>query len=42
MDNDVKVIDALKGIVGKDHVATEQQDLICYSYDATQMEFLPA
>lgn len=35
------VVAALKSIVGKDHVATEKQDLICYSYDATQMEFLP-
>jgi glycolate oxidase len=36
-----KVIDQLKAIVGPDNVATEKQDLICYGYDATQMEFLP-
>jgi glycolate oxidase len=36
-----KVIEQLKAIVGPDNVATEKQDLICYGYDATQMEFLP-
>ncbi len=36
-----RVIDKLKPIVGPDNVATEKQDLLCYSYDATQMEFLP-
>lgn len=35
------VIKALQEIVGKENVATEKQDRICYSYDATQMEFLP-
>ena len=35
------IIDTLKLIVGADNVATERQDLLCYSYDATQMEFLP-
>src|SRR5512137_277717 len=35
------VIEKLKSIVGAEHVATELQDLICYGYDATQMEFLP-
>ena len=36
-----RVIAELQKIAGKDNVATEKQDLICYSYDATQMEFLP-
>lgn len=31
----------LKKIVGSEHVAVEKQDRVCYSYDATQMEFLP-
>jgi glycolate oxidase len=35
------VIDRLKQIVGTDNVATDPQDLLCYSYDATQMEFRP-
>ncbi|HEY6008565.1 MAG TPA: FAD-binding protein, partial [Geobacteraceae bacterium] len=36
-----RTIDELKKIVGADNVATDRQDLICYGYDATQMEFLP-
>ena len=36
-----QLIEELKNIVGRDNVATEKQDLLCYSYDATQMEFLP-
>src|SRR5512140_2758800 len=35
------VLQKLKAIVGPDNIATERQDLLCYSYDATQMEFLP-
>jgi glycolate oxidase len=38
---EARIIADLRKIVGKDNVATEKQDLICYSYDATQMEFLP-
>ena len=38
---EARIISELQKIVGKDNVATEKQDLICYSYDATQMEFLP-
>ncbi|HTG82299.1 MAG TPA: FAD-linked oxidase C-terminal domain-containing protein [Geobacteraceae bacterium] len=38
---DTSVIEKLKHIVGADNVATEPQDLLCYSYDATQMEFRP-
>ncbi len=36
-----EVLQELATIVGKDNIATERQDLLCYSYDATQMEFLP-
>ena len=35
------IIDKLKAIVGVGNVATDRQDLLCYGYDATQMEFLP-
>ena len=38
---DTSVIEKLKAIVGADNVATDPQDLLCYSYDATQMEFRP-
>lgn len=38
---DSRVIQELKLIVGTDNVATDRQDLLCYGYDATQMEFLP-
>ena len=31
----------LKRLLGPENVATDLQDLICYGYDATQMEFLP-
>jgi len=27
--------------VGSENILTEKQDLLCYSYDATQMEFMP-
>jgi glycolate oxidase len=36
-----RIIKALGAIVGKNHITTEKQDLVCYSYDATRMEFLP-
>ncbi|AJE04476.1 FAD-binding oxidoreductase [Geobacter pickeringii] len=36
-----RLIDHLKTIVGAENVATDRQDLLCYGYDATQMEFLP-
>ncbi|HEY6839162.1 MAG TPA: FAD-linked oxidase C-terminal domain-containing protein [Geobacteraceae bacterium] len=36
-----RILDELKRIVGADNVATDRQDMICYGYDATQMEFLP-
>ena len=31
----------LEKVVGKEYVSTNQADLICYSYDATQKQFLP-
>ncbi len=36
------IIDHLRAIVGPENIATDKQDLICYGYDATQMEFLPS
>ncbi len=36
-----RIISMLKKIVGAGNVSEEKQDLLCYSYDATQMEFLP-
>ena len=36
-----RIIAQLQTIVGPENVATDRQDLICYGYDATQMEFLP-
>ena len=36
------IIQELCAIVGPENIATEKQDLICYGYDATQMEFLPS
>ncbi|GFO59787.1 FAD-binding protein [Geomonas silvestris] len=38
---EARVLDKLAEIVGKENIATEVQDMICYGYDATQMEFLP-
>ena len=35
------IIDELRKLLGPENVATDLQDLICYGYDATQMEFLP-
>jgi glycolate oxidase len=36
-----RIIAELKKLLGPENVATDLQDLICYGYDATQMEFLP-
>lgn len=36
-----RIINLLKALVGTENVATDRQDLLCYGYDATQMEFLP-
>ncbi len=38
---DTRIISELKTIVGAANVSTEQADLLCYSYDATQQQFLP-
>jgi glycolate oxidase len=38
---DSSIMHELVAIVGSDNILTEKQDLICYGYDATQMEFLP-
>ena len=38
---DSSVIQSLTAIVGPENILTEKQDLLCYSYDATQMEFMP-
>jgi glycolate oxidase len=38
---DPAIIQELAAIVGADNLLTEKQDLICYGYDATQMEYLP-
>ena len=37
-----ETIDKLKKIVGDENLTTEQEQLICYSYDATGREFLPS
>lgn len=36
-----ELIEKLQQIVGKEQVSTAQADLICYSYDATQRQYLP-
>jgi glycolate oxidase len=38
---DPVIVQELRDIVGDENLATEKQDLICYGYDATQMEYLP-
>lgn len=38
---DSRLVGELENIVGPANVAMEKQDLLCYSYDATQMEYLP-
>ncbi len=38
---DQAILEQLRTICGNDHVTTEKADLICYSYDATQRQFLP-
>jgi glycolate oxidase len=35
------VIRQIEGIVGRDHVLSSREDLICYGYDATNLEALP-
>ncbi|HEX9874357.1 MAG TPA: FAD-linked oxidase C-terminal domain-containing protein [Deferrimonas sp.] len=36
-----RILRILKDIVGKENVSADRADLICYSYDATQQQFLP-
>ena len=36
-----KTIKELQKILGKDNVLTSKAERICYSYDATQLSFLP-
>ena len=38
---DQSIITKLQQICGKDQVLTDKADLICYSYDATQKQYLP-
>jgi len=35
------IIKELTNIVGRDNILTKREDLICYSYDATNQKFLP-
>ncbi len=36
------IIKGLQAIVGADNLVTAREDLLCYSYDSTGMEYLPA
>jgi len=36
-----EVIKELRNILGAQNITTEKEDLVCYSYDATGMEYLP-
>ena len=38
---DARILQKLTQIVGAENIATGAQDMLCYGYDATQMEFLP-
>ena len=38
---DKRIIRELRKIVGKEHISSQRQDLICYSYDATNRKHLP-
>lgn len=38
---DSQILKRLRGIVGREHVTAARTDLICYSYDATQLKFIP-
>lgn len=38
---DQSIVSKLQKIVGKEHVLTDKTSRICYSYDATQKQFLP-
>ncbi|PIX23931.1 MAG: glycolate oxidase subunit GlcD, partial [Deltaproteobacteria bacterium CG_4_8_14_3_um_filter_43_13] len=36
-----RVVDKIKRIVGKEHVHSEPEERVCYSYDATNQSYLP-
>ena len=36
-----RVVDKIKRIVGKEHVYSEPEERVCYSYDATNQSYLP-
>jgi glycolate oxidase len=36
------IIKKLQAIVGEKHLATAREDLMCYSYDSTGMEYMPS
>ncbi len=38
---DKRIIKKLEKIVGKDNISFQQEDLICYSYDAANRKYLP-
>lgn len=38
---DKGLIRQIEGIIGKEHVLSSKEDLICYGYDATNLEALP-
>ena len=39
---DKKIIQKISIIVGTGHITTEKEELLCYSYDGTGQEYLPA
>ena len=39
---DKNTLKKLQAIVGAEHLATAREDLLCYSYDGTGMEYMPA
>ena len=39
---DKNTLRKLQAIVGAEHLATAREDLMCYSYDGTGMEYMPA
>ena len=39
---DKKTLKELAKIVGPDHLTTTREDLLCYSYDGSGLEYLPA
>lgn len=41
MTIDPQIVKSLQAIVGRKHVLTSQEDLLCYSFDGTFAEFMP-